>query len=559
MPAQLIQALFAHLPCFAEEEGDHDIVKRSDLIGALCREQQIDPVVAENTVNLCETLLDTLATLKTDNLQRGEWCFVSFPAQLLAMSILTAMSDTDSRLFADNFWNTQGIADDKKDRQREVLRAIEQARHQHHARRQAQPIRYCYVAWSIVKLGGSILFYQREDTQKRFDQSAGDYGLIGGRANQNDVHGITNKTELLKTLQSPNSPIIKKALPETLKRELREEAGLQFQTHYTFKPWRTLKPFRQVQGAAPNHALTEYYLAIFYVELTLDGYLFLRRKVDSDARLVWFSIADIADGGAVDGKIPYIKALYADYAGDRATLSADLSELPGSFAPGYVLNKEKFGITLPIDPGKPVAAGLLGKEKPLALTLSTRQLALFLGLAAHLRGFEFTKLTEDPVLHLHGWVEITEASPMRAELIELAALSNGSDWFIENHKDKLFRLSMTPLSVFFADELFSFMVASGDLNGVSSKLPVTILRQSFDTAFGHVGEKSESFKISLELAHRLKSLTQNQFSVDNDLAIKTEDAYKKGLHKDPRFQALGLRNLVRRDAGIVKFAVRYLG
>ncbi|WP_341327262.1 hypothetical protein [Methylotuvimicrobium sp. KM2] len=78
-------------------QGDHDIFKRSDLIGALCRERQIDPAVAENTVNLCETLLDTLATLKTDNLQRGEWCFVSFPAQLLAMSILTAMSDTDSR------------------------------------------------------------------------------------------------------------------------------------------------------------------------------------------------------------------------------------------------------------------------------------------------------------------------------------------------------------------------------------------------------------------------------------------------------------------------------
>ena len=99
-------------------------------------------------------------------------------------------------------------------------------------------------------------------------------------------------------------------------------------------------------------------------------------------------------------------------------------------------------------------------------------MALFLGLAAHLRGFEFTKLAEDLVLHPHGWFEIIEASPMRAELIELAALSNGSDWLIENHKEKLFRLSMTPLSVFFADELFSFVVAPGGLNGGSSKIPV---------------------------------------------------------------------------------------
>ena len=134
-------------------------------------------------------------------------------------------------------------------------------------------IRFCYIAWSIIKLNGNILFYQREDTQKRHDKSAGDYGLIGGRANQNDVP-IADKAALLKELQSPNAGLIKNALPETLKRELREEAGLLFESHYPFKPWRSLKPYRQVQGAAPNHALTEYYLDIFHIDLTLDGYLF---------------------------------------------------------------------------------------------------------------------------------------------------------------------------------------------------------------------------------------------------------------------------------------------
>ena len=110
------------------------------------------------------------------------------------------------------------------------------------------PIRYCYVAWSIIKLDGNILFYQREDTEKRHDKTAGDYGLIGGRANQNDV-SMEDKAALLKELQSPHSKVIKDALPETLKRELREEAGLEFELHYSFKPWRTLKPYRQVQGA----------------------------------------------------------------------------------------------------------------------------------------------------------------------------------------------------------------------------------------------------------------------------------------------------------------------
>ena len=258
MSAPLIQSLIPHLPRFAEEDGDFYSVPRDVLIDTLCRQHSIERALAENTVALLETLLDTLAVLNTEYLQKGAWCFVSFPAQLMALSVLTALSDGESHLFAPNFWNTQGVSNDKKNQQREVLNFVETARYQNHASQQAQPIRYCYVAWSIIKLDGKILFYQREDTQKRFDKSAGDYGLLGGRANQQDIPS-TDKAALLKELQAPNSGLIKNALPETLKRELREEAGLLFETHYTFKPWRCLKPYRQVQGTAPNHALTEYY------------------------------------------------------------------------------------------------------------------------------------------------------------------------------------------------------------------------------------------------------------------------------------------------------------
>ena len=76
------------------------------------------------------------------------------------------------------------------------------------------------------------MFYQREDTQKRHDKSAGDYGLLGGRANQQDIPSA-DKAALLKELQAPDSALIKNALPETLKRELQEEAGLLFETHYS--------------------------------------------------------------------------------------------------------------------------------------------------------------------------------------------------------------------------------------------------------------------------------------------------------------------------------------
>lgn len=555
MSAQLIQSLLPHLPRFAEEEGDFYSVPRQALIDALVQEHT-DRSAAEACVSLLESLLDTLVVLDKTRLQNGEWCFVSFPAQLLATSVLTAMSDADSRLFPVNFWNTQSIANDKKEQQRDVLKAIEQARFEHHAY-QAPPIRYCYVAWSIIKIEGKILFYQREDTQKRFDKSAGDYGLIGGRANQNDVAGIADKATLLSALHSPNSQIIKDALPQTLKRELREEAGLLFDEYYAFQHWRSLKPYRQVQGAAPNHALTEYYLDIFRIELTLEGFLFLQQRINSDSRLVWIALDDLVRGETTDGKIPYIQALYDDFEGDRAALVTALAELPESFVSGYLSDKDKFGITLPLDPAKPVFAGVLGKEKALDLLLNPRQLGLILGLAAHLRSFDFEPVPEHIILHPHGWVEVDELSQLRQELTELAASLAGSDLPMEIRRDRLFRLSIRPDTVFFADELFSFEAASTDLHGQQSTIPVLIGRQAFMTAFGLALEKCECFELTRSFARRLQILAAGAFSNQDKEALSTEDNYKKGLHKEPRFKALGLRNLIRQDGATIRFVLPY--
>ena len=328
------------------------------------------------------------------------------------------------------FWNTQGISNDKKDQQREVLHSIENARNNHHASRNAQPIRYIYVAWGIIKIEGKILFFQREDTKKRHEKSAGDYCLIGGRANQCDVSGL-DKNTVLKELQSPNSELIKRAVPETLKRELREEAGLLFETHYTSKPWRTLKPYRQVQGSAPNHALTEYYLEIFQVELTLDGYLFLQQKIKSDERIVWFSIGEMASGATSDGKMAYLKALYDDFSDDRKALEAELMDLPDSFANGFKFQPKKYAVTLPIDHQKLIVAGEKGKEKALDVQLIQRQLDLLLGLASHLRGFEFARYKGFIVFHPFGWIEVKDNPALQSQLIGLASLLKHTDIVIE--------------------------------------------------------------------------------------------------------------------------------
>ena len=559
MPASLIQSLIPHLPRFAEEDGDFYSIHRDELVDTLCQQHKLDRSVSENTVTLIESLLNTLAVLNAEHLKRNEWCFVSFPAQLMALSDLTALSDNNSRLFAPNFWNTQGISNDKKDQQRDVLRALETARVKHHNQGQAQPIRYCYVAWSIIKLDHQVLFYQREDTQKRFDKSAGDYGLMGGRANQNDVLNA-DKVAVLKVLQSPHSALIKDALPETLKRELREEAGLLFDTHYTFKPWRSLKPYQQVQGTAPNHAFTEYYLDIFQIELTLEGYLYLLEKTKGDERLVWFSLDEMAKGETSDSKMAYIKALFDDFDNDRTALKTALQQLPDSFKSAYLCQLPKYGLTIPIDHHKPLIAGVLGKEKPLDLNLSDYQLKLLLAIAAHLRGFEFEALAQTIKLHPLGWLEIKHDPHLQRELIQLAALLKkaDADFSIENIRDTFFRLSIIPEIVNLDESLFSFVVKPSDLDSIETKIPVSIRRDAFETAIGWVKRKTEVFKLTLEFVSRLRELAEKDWNAENEYAVRIEDAYKKGLHKEPKFCALGLRSLIRREDGMIKVVVEVL-
>ncbi|MDO9140578.1 MAG: NUDIX hydrolase, partial [Methylobacter sp.] len=516
----------------------------------------LDRGIAENTIALIETLLDTLAVLNTIYLQKGEWCFVSFPAQLLATSVLTALGDNESRFFADNFWNTQGIADAKKNEQREVLSVVENRRVEHHASANAKVIRYIYAAWGVIKLDGALLFYQREDTQKRFDKKAGDYGLIGGRLNQRDVPGDREMPVLLAELQSANSALMKQSLPDTLKRELHEEAGLIFEQHYQFKPWRSLKPYRQVQGSAPNHALTEYYLDIFQVVLTLEGYLFLQQQTQRDERLVWFALDDTVKGETADGKIAYIKALFDDFGGDCLALTTELQALPDSFAAGYLFDPQKYGLTLPIDSEKPLLAGVLGKEKPLDVALTPRQLAVLSGLAAHARGFDFATVEENIVFHPYGWIDVKNNPLLQAELKQLAEWLKGTGLIIENSHDVLFRLSVNPAVLYFDEALFSYSVHKTDLDGIQTKIPVSIERNALATALGTTSVKTETFKLTLEFAHKLQQLSGRPFSSGNEDGIKIEDTYKKGLHKEPGFSALGLRGLIRREAGMIRFCCR---
>ena len=91
MPASLIQSLIPLLPRFAEEDGDFYSIHRNELIDTLCHQHELDRSLSENTITLIESLLNTLAVLEAEHLKRSEWCFVSFPAQLMALAVIVKL------------------------------------------------------------------------------------------------------------------------------------------------------------------------------------------------------------------------------------------------------------------------------------------------------------------------------------------------------------------------------------------------------------------------------------------------------------------------------------
>jgi 8-oxo-dGTP pyrophosphatase MutT (NUDIX family) len=558
MTRHLIKALINALPRFAEEEGDFYGVSRDTLITGLSETQGVTLEVAGNTVNLCEALLDSLATLKPQDLQHGEWCFVSFPAQLMALSVLTTLTDSDSRNFEPDFWNTRDVDPSKIERQREVLQIIENRRNDRHLKQMAEPIRYIHVAWSVIKHEGKVLFFHRED-KTRHEKKSGNYGLPGGRVNQKDFIDFDGDMQnILRLLQSADRASIKPALVVTLKRELLEELGLECEQHYSFRPWRVLRPYRQVQGAKSNHALTEFFFEIYAIELTLEGFCCLQQRIaENKEESAWFSLDDIVQGKTSDGKTAYIEALYDDFE-DRNSLKAALEDLEDSFKTNFLNCQDpaKYRIVLPRNESQQIRAGAPGKESAIDLPLDESTLSLLLGLAAHLRGFRFLESASAFAVHPYGWLEVRDDFELQAELVKLAEVFKDSrDVVIENQKDRWFRLSISPDCVFFDDAYFRCSLDQKDLQSRKSKVQVTAMRREFGTRLGTVEEDKKEAKIPINVVKFLDNL--NKGNQNDSLTGSVRDSYRKSqLHEI--LSNLGMRGLLRQDASAVKICCEFV-
>lgn len=126
---------------------------------------------------------------------------------------------------------------------------------------------------------------------------------------------------------------------------------------------------------------------------------------------------------------------------------------------------------------------------------------------------------------------------------------------IENHRDRLFRLSVQPDAVFFDDVLFSCTVPKADFESLKTKTLMTMQREEIATAFGIVSEETQTLGISLQVALDLKKAQQRELIADTDSAKQLFDRCRKALEEACKKQ--GSKNMLRQDKGVLKLCWEY--
>ena len=538
-----LQVIYDHLPLHAEEGGEFTIVSTNDLVNQLSENEHSTAVTS---VEVVQQLFSTLGLLDTQLLNQNQWRFVSFPASLMARSVLKSLVDNDQSLFSNGFWSPQDSASPVSDQQRNLLHSVETHRTSNH-KSSAEPIRYVHVAWGVIVVDGKVLLRHRED-KNRTDLN--NYVLVGGRVSQNDLMKANEELtsdEAIRVLQSPLASDNTAAIEIALKREITEETELEAGSHYTYSPWRTIKPYIAVEGGGANHALTEYRIHVYHIELSQEGIFALSKSCKKDSELTWFTLNELAQAKSADGKMAYIDALIEDYPA-KSEWQAAVEGIKPSYTPSYPSALEASSITVPKAPGQPLLIGKTGKELRVACELDPAEQALLTSMCIYAKEPSCTSLNDAIELLPTGWIEILDAE-LAAKVNHLALkLHNANCAIIEGYNQKYYRIALPTNYIYFDNQFFSYQIVKTP----DRKTEVIITRDSIETPFLSL----ESSFVSKELSNSLK-IALNEMANGREVELDDRPTLEKNLRRiAPVCQEMGLRRLVRSIGGNPQIVVQ---
>jgi len=539
MISRAFKALMDLLPCVAEEGALRTQVQVLAITEHITRAGDVTPDEAKIIVATSQRLFDCLALLDRPQLSEGRWKFVSYPAQLMARSLLSALADDEQDFLETGYWE-QGAhrPDSMVEEQRALLRALETRRVEAHRRRLPEPIRFVYVAWGLIRLDGRFLLHHREDKARR---RAGNYVLPGGRFNLNDLPTEQQSAAVLPLIQRAESPEALACLERTLVREIAEETGLRWHEHYHFRRWRRLKSYREVEGTRNNHAYTEYLIQIFAMTLTASGQIRLFDSIcETPERFAWFSLDDLVRKQRSDGKTAYLDALYLDLgAGLREALEA----VPEAFVDAPMGADDTDAVDLPISSSSRLLRGRTGKERPVEVVLDDDECCALLGLGWHAKGLAFAEL-RDVVLLPSSWVKIHGAEQQAAmnrlgEKLRAAGID-----IIERRDEVFFRLSVDRRQVFFDESCYRYGCGYTEVgNGRSCWFQLDL--EAIDTPIGRTAAVRHRFSITQNTLRIIESI-ESGLDPEQISRIKSGDIQRTVREQiDEKTKPLGLRKFLR--------------
>jgi len=530
------QLFLDSLPVFAEEGGFATTVTREHLLEQLSSQ----PMVAEAQLAVIERLFESLCVLDNELLKSGQWRFVSFSASLLARSLLQIFSDKDSRLLPRDFW----LPDQPEpvvNVQRQILHELETRRVELHRQQSALPIRYVHVAWAFITLEGQLLLHHREDKARR---DVANFVPIGGKLHLCDFPETLAQATALSRMQAPADKEVFSTLPRTLIREVYEETGLLQGEHFQFSEWKTLKPYRKVEGAGSRHGYTEYQIVIYQLQLSRGGFLKLLQRVQNSTALVWFSPEEVAQGFRSDGKTAFVDALRTEWQGQTDDLAKALSMLPASYHDELSKTAITQPITLPVSDG-PLMLGKTGQEKPYSLALTDEDRLMLLALGWHRRGMRWQPI-EGLTVIAQGWVIAIDDGVNSAFVGLTEKLAEQGLSLIESCNGNAYRLNASNDSVYFDESLFALGITLGD-----AKMGISITTCAETTPLGILQDLNTFIALSPKLTKEILQVAQNT-------VYQAENPNLPGLLRrevEKTSQSLGLRKLMRQDGGVYKLSV----
>lgn len=519
------------LPLFAEEGGYRESLRQEDLLVAL--QWNDDRGEALGTLAFARRLFEAIGLLDMAELERGHWAFVSFPAYLVARSLIETLATPGQGMFHPGYWQQDGSKSESMiEEQRRLLAELEDRRTRLHPTAEAAPIRFVYVAWGLIRLGNSFLLVHREDKSR---SDTHNFVFPGGRFTIDDLPPEQRGPEALRRLQGSDPEWMSDALEHTLSRELDEELGLRIQTDYIPAVIRDLRPYRKIEGARNNHAYTEYRIRVFSIALSPAGEARLLDRTAASDGFAWFLLDDLlAPRGRADGKTPFIDALKSEFPGG---LDDFLAAIPDSSGTPYQLAGDSNAVDLPVSPADPFLLGKTGKEKAQSVPLSAAELALLAVLVAHARGLAVSPEKAHLCLLGGGWIKLLSAEAQTAAQSLIRKLADARLPWVQMAAQTFCRLSIDPGIVFFGEAHYRYR-----LDGY--RLHITFALDAAPWATRMALEKVIELDPTMTLV--IRTILTDSALWKCAKIIEGKDADREFREKiDRHLRPLGLRKLIR--------------